>query len=981
MFIFHQYHAVHRLLLATLLFCALQGAAQDYSYVNYDVKDGLPASQVYRAVQDKEGFMWFATENGLSRFDGKHFKTFTISDGLPDNEIVEIFADSKGRVWIAPFKQEICYYYKGRIHNRQNDSMLKKVMLRNYCRGIVEDAEGDIFITQGYSSYFKVAMNGRVEEVNAVNGDPIQACQLLRLDNKSFLVFTKTANSFPQLADLLNLRTGGRQKVADKIVLDRNVLDLLDESRIVWAERDSLFVTGRPPLSLKALGLSAITRIKHLGGNKVVLTSNKGVAMLDVNTGQVLNRFLAGTPVNTCFLDREGGYWFCTRDKGVYRLSSLAFRNYSSQQYFGATGIYSFVFHQQNLFIGTGNGYIHQLGLQDFQWKRPMPIPEQFGRVVTSMMHLPGKLLVGTSMGLFKIRTDNNITETNENTNTIAVKDLATYKDSFLVASSTGPLVCDISLVANGAFYVGRVTTALYRQPYFHIGTLNGLVVVDAIRRDTVSVASTAPALAGRITKLAHGARNLVWVGTRKEGLLALDGKTVAHHITEKEGLTSNNCSALWVAGDTVWMGTEKGLNRIVVQNKKYQITRYTVYDGLASNIVNVVAVNGRDVFVGSPAGLTFFSPDSVSLLSQCILQMTGVYVKNRYWAYDTTDFKLSPKENDVRFEFSGISLKAAGEVMYQYRLLGLQDDWRTTTDNALSFPSLPAGDYRLQLRAVNKFGVESDMKEVVFSVGKRWWQRAWVWLLGVLLLALGIRFYLRYRVRQLRAKETVRREMEQRINELEQKALRSQMNPHFIFNSLNSIQQYVAERDIEGANRFISDFSKLIRLTLDLSSQNRISLRQEIDYLDTYLRVERTRLENEFDYQVQVDAGVDVEETQLPPLLLQPYVENSIRHGIKYLPTGTGCILLTVAPHAKGVLVAIEDNGIGREASKAFKSHRHVQYQSKGMSISANRAALQSADEGGPITIQIIDLTNQNGQANGTRVEVLLPQPGLTTS
>src|SRR5258705_5557986 len=135
----------------------LNSFSQEYSYINYDTRDGLAGSVVYGAIQDKEGFMWFATENGLSRFDGKNFKTFTTKDGLPDNEILRLFVDSKGRLWIMPFKPSLCYYYKGKIYNKNNDSLLSKITLWESATHIVEDKSGNLFV--GESSALHIIFN------------------------------------------------------------------------------------------------------------------------------------------------------------------------------------------------------------------------------------------------------------------------------------------------------------------------------------------------------------------------------------------------------------------------------------------------------------------------------------------------------------------------------------------------------------------------------------------------------------------------------------------------------------------------------------------------------------------------------------------------------------------------------------------------------------------------------------------------------
>src|SRR5204863_4427285 len=143
-----------------------------------------------------------------------------------------------------------------------------------------------------------------------------------------------------------------------------------------------------------------------------------------------------------------------------------------------------------------------------------------------------------------------------------------------------------------------------------------------------------------------------------------------------------------------------------------------------------------------------------------------------------------------------------------------------------------------------------------------------------------------------------------------------------------------VAERDITGANKFITDFSGLIRMTLDLSTHPLITLCDELDYITTYLRVEKVRLEDVFDYSLNIDESLDLREVHLPPLLLQPYLENSIRHGIRYKTGGDGLIQIKITKKDDGVQIRIQDNGIGREASKKYKSEYHIQYQSRGMTI-----------------------------------------------
>jgi LytS/YehU family sensor histidine kinase len=270
-------------------------------------------------------------------------------------------------------------------------------------------------------------------------------------------------------------------------------------------------------------------------------------------------------------------------------------------------------------------------------------------------------------------------------------------------------------------------------------------------------------------------------------------------------------------------------------------------------------------------------------------------------------------------------------------------------------------------------------MKQISFTVEKLLWEKAWFRILILSLLVIGIWGLFKYRVHTIRSKEKEQAEINQRMAELEQKTLRSQMNPHFIFNSLNSIQHYVAERDITGANDFITDFSRLIRMTLDLSSRTSISMSEELEYITTYLKIEKARLENQFDYIVKTDKALDLKEIYLPPLLLQPYVENCIRHGIKYKKEGEGLIKIIVEKTESAVLVGIEDNGVGREIAQKYKTKYHIQYQSKGTSISKDRIDLLNSYNDEKIKIETIDLYCENQQPAGTRVNIYLTNPVLT--
>jgi LytS/YehU family sensor histidine kinase len=204
----------------------------------------------------------------------------------------------------------------------------------------------------------------------------------------------------------------------------------------------------------------------------------------------------------------------------------------------------------------------------------------------------------------------------------------------------------------------------------------------------------------------------------------------------------------------------------------------------------------------------------------------------------------------------------------------------------------------------------------------------------------------------------------------MEQKALQAQMNPHFIFNCLNSIQQYIFGKDILTANKYISGLATLIRATLQNSTFPVISLTEEISFLSTYLSLEKLRFKEEMDYTIEIDPDINPQVLGLPPMLIQPFVENSMRHGIRHKENGKGHIFIEIRRENDRLKITIEDDGIGRESAAKFKSSEHIEYQSKGMSLTAERIRNLNTAHGKNITVEVFDLMDANGPS-GTLVVI----------
>jgi ligand-binding sensor domain-containing protein len=954
-----------------LIFILLYGItsqvfSQDYSYINYDTRDGLAGSIVYDAIQDKEGFMWFATENGLSRFDGKNFKTFTTKDGLPDNEILKLFIDSKGRVWIMPFRPSICYYFKGKIYNKSNDSILAKIPLVNRASDMVEDIWGNLIIGEE-KAWHSIFTNGVVKTCDVIDSRPI-AIYALGLDTRGeakllATVFESKSTLGPASFRIIYPLKNKIEEVKNgPYGVSATRSQITPEYVFIPGKSDSRLILYRDSTDISSAEIPINTVSVSYVSHNLIINTTTGIRFLRMQTRTLSQSIFNNFSITSSYEDKESNLWLTTLGAGVIMIPSFQFRNFSlsDQKKF-----------QEITALFRSNDTVYAGGLENV-WR----INARTLAVDPIVSPLPGKLISIVPINnkpffISSTNTENPFNSSVKHVQGLTLKFASIGKSGIIFASHKNALLCTPS-GKEEIIWEQRTTCAIEKDSGFYIGTLSGLFY-KSYSGKIVNVGGVFPQLSSRIVKLAISDGGILWIATKGDGIVGYSNGRLLYHFTQTEGLTSDNCNSLYIDGNVIWVGTEKGLNRIDV-SRRNKITHFSMSDGLPSNTINAIAADGNKVFVGTPSGLTYFEVDKISQTSTCDLQLTGIYVANKYWCYDSTNFSLPHKNNDIRFEFSGISFKSAGEMTYKYRVLGLQPEWRTTTEKQLSFPSLSSGAYTLQLKVINKYGVESKTKEVSFVIEKLLWQKTWFKVIMATLLAFGIWLFVTYRIKQIRRTEKDKAEISNRIAELEQKALRSQMNPHFIFNCLNSIQQYVAERDITGANNFITDFSRLIRMTLDLSTHSLISLGDELQYISTYLRVEKARLEGTFDYRLNVDETLNLHAVYLPPLLLQPYLENSIRHGIRYKREGDGLIQININKRNDGVLIQIEDNGIGRRASKKYKSEYHIQYQSRGMTINEDRIKMLNHSAEKTIELTVIDLYNLNEEAAGTRVDVYLP-------
>jgi hypothetical protein len=517
-----------------------------------------------------------------------------------------------------------------------------------------------------------------------------------------------------------------------------------------------------------------------------------------------------------------------------------------------------------------------------------------------------------------------------------------------------------------------RTTSVCSYNNAYYIGTVNGLYIVTKDKR-TRYMGDVFPSLRQRISYFCKSSDGHLWVATYGAGIIRMKNDQVINQITTQNGISSNICRTVFVNNDFLWVGTDKGLNKINISQFPYPVTTYTITDGLPTDIINAIYAEGNTIFVGSPAGLTLFDETKVANYSKCNLRILDISVANKSQPLQDS-YRLRYRENSLKIAYAGISFKSGGSTWYRYRLKGLTNAWDSTSQTVLEYPSLPSGSYELELIAINKKGIVSNSVKISFIVETPFWQTLPFQVLIVAVAILLTWILVAWRFSILRKEEQEKTSVQQKLNELEQLALRAQMNPHFIFNCLNSIQNFIITSNHEVSNWYLTEFAQLIRQTLDNSDKGTISLTNEIKYLRRYLELEMMRFGHSFSYNIDIEPDIDCDLVSIPTMLLQPYIENSIRHGIRNKEDGGGHIDIKFQKSIDGFICIIQDNGIGRKKASEYKSHMHVEYQSKGMSLTAERINILNRQLIDPISIEINDLTDAQDQGLGTRIILHFP-------
>jgi hypothetical protein len=502
-----------------------------------------------------------------------------------------------------------------------------------------------------------------------------------------------------------------------------------------------------------------------------------------------------------------------------------------------------------------------------------------------------------------------------------------------------------------------------------------------------------------KVTDAQEDAQGKLWVATYG-GLLRLDpdapkGRRFTIYPNPAGDLWNNINDMLLMPNGSLWLGTEAGLSIFNAADNRF--VNYGPRDGFYHRMRLLAQLPDGRVISGANHSFILFEPEKIIISKAPVIYWRDFRIFNRPALQSTglntlPELILQPGENYFSFEFGAINFEENARNTFAYQLENYDPEWINSGERTfVGYTNLEPGTYRFRVKAANRFGIWSEPRSIGVRIlppfYKTWWFTLLICLLAGLSAWQGFLFWqarqeAKAKQRRMRAEaeEIVRRkeaellELEKNLAESQLTALKAQMNPHFLFNSLNSINWYIVRNRPLDASKYLTKFSRLIRLILDNSRHQRIPLSGEMEALRLYIDMESIRFEQKFTYDIQIDDDLDADEIKIAPMILQPYVENAIWHGLMPLNgEREGQLLISITPSGGRLICIIEDNGIGREAAKVHHAGALTGHVSKGLKITADRISILNQDDDNENLVQITDLYDTNGNPAGTRIELKL--------
>jgi ligand-binding sensor domain-containing protein len=960
--------------------------AQQYFFKNYSVESGLPFVQVSCMHQQKNGYLWSGGYGGLCRFDGKNFLIFNPKNGLVDHNVNSISEDDSGAVFVGTNKG-LSIIKNSKIYNYKKDNGLLNPYINTICKGSHQSMY--IGTNKGLYIFSKQAIK------------PVQKFELYKINciyrSDSSFLFVGTDNGLilygHKTFQIIDKKSGLASNQINCITLQKNKLIIGTSKGLSVYDLNTKKITNY--FVENGLIDENITSVLNQNNRFVWVGSQNGLLRFD---GLQFSYYAIGPDNNSNYVrcliqDREDNVWIGSHS-GLYRYKDNSFSTYDKVNGPGNAFVYQiFRDNKGDLWITSANngiykysqGYFKRYGLNDGLTSNTS---------LAGLQDIEGRLIFGTS---------NDITEfKNGKFHTLPLTpELKGSHDVLFLASDNKLWIGGSNGVVSLVWKNNKPVSRFYPINFASEFQVYGICEDDEHNLYIGTQHAGLFKLVGDSminlgNKYAWGNDDFFTLkfsngylfSASLDGLLIIDLKTnTLKRVTINDGLNSDYVYSIEFAENknALWIGTNQGINKMnlkkFITSNKIEIISYGKQEGFAGVECNSNGLwedGDGTLWFGTVSGLVKHEPFN---LKQNKIQNSTIIENIKIFNEDTilADNSILPYNyNSFTFGYRGICLTNPDKVLYQKKLEGLDKDWSLpSAEDYSKYANLEPGKYVFKVKSCNNEGVwDTNETTFHFTIATPFYLTWWFSLIIIIFVISVI--YTIFKVRLFSIAKKQREDFNRKVemSRIELKALRSQMNPHFIFNSLNSIQHYIFHSKTDEAIKYLSKFARLVRIILNNSDKPTVTVEEDLEALKLYLELEQMRFEEKFDYEIIVDESVDVDYDIMPPMLMQPYVENAILHGLN--PSSKkGKLIIKLSAKNNFLICTITDNGIGREKAAEIKRTMPTsKHKSLGMKITEDRLRILNEINNSQLSVTITDLKDGT-ESKGTQVKLFIPLIG----
>lgn len=930
-------------------------SAQDLKFLHYQLDDGLPSNTVYKIYKDSKGLLWFATDKGIATYNGRTFIKYNTFSGLPDNEIFFFQQDLHGRIWMGSFSGELSFIQDNFIHNSSNTSYLKLPFKStiNSC-----DIGNDSSITFLFENQKIVNIHNNKVRVYSLPPQYMLPQHVEKKSNSEYEVFyddkivtVDTSNHILKI------------KKFNQKYIGYTLTETETKSRILLVGKKGAFDRNEKLVYPYKLSENSFYFPRSLEKDRnFFLCTRKGLIL----NNQLL---MEGTPVSSITADRSGNYWISTLNNGVYCFP----RNFKDISIYnlpinGAINEVKEI--NKKLLFSTTSGALYEFDKIKGTTRYIEGKLKKQGLIIVSRINKDGNYFAFSNAGNFiipygagkKIKLTyfnssfpKKIITTNHDIYSLSIKDI------FVWSNDNAILRNDLStpkIIEQKERIYYSTLDSIHQKVWF--STAEGLYVIN----NNKSVFQD---------QLPHiNFRNFAFCGNYLIGYNEKNDLFICNNYLNKPGIEKINkanyiLEKIYIVDSTeAIISTSEHYLYIKLKHSDLQP------DYEIKTVENSFIPKHVDYIYSDKEFLYFFKSNQVTKIARKVLYLEAPRPSIYFSSIKAGKYNLPinrcvqipfSEARNINIKFNSIS-DFGNDIQYEYHISNKNKYWLVSESQELNIISLDYGEYIIKIRCKTISGQYSNTAAFKLIIDKPYWAEWWFSGLIIILFLLAIAGLILIILKRIIAKQKKQRDIEIKYSQLEFKALNALMNPHFIFNSLNNIQGLINDNNKELANKYLVVFSKVIRQNMLNLTHVTISLEKEIRLVENYLQLEKLRFENVFDYKIVVSPLINIDSIQIPPLIIQPLVENAVKHGLLKSDKDKKEVIIEVLKHVDELMIIVQDNGIGL-SKKADNAKGHT---SVGIKNIMERLEYFKTYNKQLITLDIIELYDNQGAVLGTR-------------